>query len=156
MRKNKKFMAITLAMLCLCGTMPAYASESGSGIAHVTYVDPSGAEFTGDPFYNPIDGKQARGIFDSYNLESDKSSTQNKCSCEIKSGYDFVCNAWVKITDKKSGTDLKHSTTAALSNPTSGNMYKGAVRNVGSGKVSATSDSVHGWSVARVFWDWVK
>ncbi len=35
-------------------------------------MDPSGAEFTGDLFYNPIKGIQTRGIFDSYTVEADK------------------------------------------------------------------------------------
>lgn len=123
----------------------------------VTYVDSSGvAEFTGDPFYNPITGKQIKGIFDSYDLTADKDSEQANCMCEMQGGYDFQCTGWVDIVDKKSGTDLKHSTTAALSNPSSGDMYKGAVKQIGYGKVYARSEWVHGWAVPRIFWDWVK
>lgn len=86
-------------------------------------------------------------------VTADKSSTCRDCKCEYKNEKNFQCTGWVKIVDKKSKTGLRHSTTAALSNPSSGHMYKGAVRNEGAGKVSATSEWVYGWAVPRVFWD---
>lgn len=94
-------------------------------------------------------------IYSSYTITAGKSSSKRNCKCAIGNGYDFQCTGWVKIVDKKSKTGLRHSTTAALSNPSSGSMYKGAVRNIGAGKVTATSEWVHGWSVPRVFWDWI-
>lgn len=92
----------------------------------------------------------------SYKLTSGKSVSNRACKCKGNSGKDFQCNGWVNIVDKKSGTKLYHSTTAALGNPSSGNMYKGAVKKKGYGKVSATSKWVHSWAVGKVYWDWVK
>lgn len=77
------------------------------------------------------------------------------CMCEWGNGFDFVCEGWVDITDKKSGTGLRHSTTAALSKPSDHSIYDGAVRKTGTGKVHATSEFVHGWSDPRIFWDWI-
>lgn len=159
MKKMKLFSALAIALTLMCGvaTLSTNAQEPEVEEVKVTYVDPSGiAEFTGDPFYNPTTGKQARGIFSSYKLTADKKSTQRKCACSYKAGYDFQCNGWVKIVDKKSGTSLKHSTTAALSTNLSDSMYYGAVKETGVGKVAATSKWMHGRSAPRVFWDWVK
>lgn len=150
---------LALVMVCLGNSMliPTYAKEVGKQEVSVTYSNSNGgAEFVGDSHYNPLTKRKIQGIFDSYNLTSYKTSTKYTCTCEEGNGYDFKCTGWVNITDKKSGTALRHSTTAALSNLTSGNMYKGAVRVVGYGKVSATSKLVHGWSVPRIFWNWVK
>ncbi|WP_455617205.1 hypothetical protein [Eisenbergiella sp.] len=160
MYKKRKVFTLALTLICLCGTIsiPVNAKEKtgGEGSVHVTYVDSSGvAEFTGNPFYNPLSQKQTKGIFKDYNLTADKNSEQRNCTCESNSGYDFQCTGWVDIVHKQSGTGLYHSTTAALSLNAGDEMYKGAVRNEGSGKVYATSDWVHGWAVPRIFWDWV-
>lgn len=157
MRRTKRLASVALTLLCLTGatSTPVNAQGIGEGYVHVTYVDPSGAEFTGDPFYNPIEGMQTRGIFDSYDLEADKESIQYRCTCDRGNGFDFVCKGWVNITDKKSGTELKHSTTAGLSKPSDPGMVKGLVKEIGVGKVRATSELVHGYSDPRIFWDWV-
>ncbi|MCI8898905.1 MAG: hypothetical protein HFI61_14050 [Lachnospiraceae bacterium] len=157
MRKTKRLVMFALTLLCLSGVVstPVNAQVISDVHVHVTYEDPSGAEFTGDPFYNPIEGIQTRGIFDSYKVEADKEATQFKCTCEMINGFDFVCKGWVNITDKKSGAELKHSTTAGLSKPSDSGMVKGLVKETGVGKVWATSEFVHGYSDPRIFWDWV-
>ena len=90
----------------------------------------------------------------SYKLTSSKNTRNRVCKCGL-AGKDFQCYGWVNIVDKKSKTPLDHSTTAAISDYYDPQGYHGAVRETGNGKVSATSEYVHGYSVARIFWDWL-
>lgn len=151
--------ALTLVILCGSFTDQVFAKEveQKQKINTLTKSDAVVAEFIGDPYYDPISGKEIRGIFADYKVTADKSTESRGCKCSgIGVGTDFRCNGWVKVVHKKSGTGLKHSTTAALSSLVTGSMYKGAVKEIGTGKVSAKSKWVHGWDVPRIFWDWVK
>ena len=53
MRKTKRLVMFALTLLCLSGVVstPVNAQVISDVHVHVTYEDPSGAEFTGDPFY---------------------------------------------------------------------------------------------------------
>lgn len=92
----------------------------------------------------------------SYKISSSCEMSSRKCKCKYKNGKDFRTKGWVNIVDKKSGTDLRHSTTAVVSDYYHPNNHYGKVRVVGYGKVSATSKYVHGYSYGQIFWSWVK
>lgn len=84
----------------------------------------------------------------SYDLTSD-------VDIRSKDTHYFQSYGWVDIVDKKSGTDLDHSTTAVVADYYNPQSYKGAVREEGFGEVYATSEWVYAWSWPKIFWDWL-
>lgn len=149
---KKKIASLICATAIVACIFPTYAlahENTTQGVAAITDVS-AVAEYMGSP------SMMARA---SYDLTADKellsSACKNYCGENYLNGTDFRTKGWVNIVDKKSNTGLRHSTTAVVANYFDPQSYKGAVRKEGAGKVSATSDYVHGWSLDRVFWDWI-
>lgn len=147
-----KFCSMIIATTMLVSTPTYIFANENTGINKTNNLIVNSKEYNTAEFI----GKASRAPWDSYTVTSSKDVRNTSCNGGdgYVNGVHFQCYGWVNIVDKKSGTDLDHSTTASISDPHYPDKILGAIRNTGSGKVDATSAWVHGYSLGRIFWDW--